>query len=149
MTRCRIARGRPANRRGGFAILVSLVALLLLATATALLAAVLGMEQREVLRERERIDLQALNDGAIAASLAELAADPYGREITPERRFENGAVVRSQLVRVGENRARLITTAHLGGRTLRTEIVLRESGERFVPLSWQRLPASSPSGSPP
>lgn len=134
---------RPAGSRGGFAILLSLIALLLLATATALLAAVLGMEQREVLRARGRIDLQALNDGAIAESLARLAANPHGQDVTAERQFANGGRVSTQLVRVGETRVRLITTARIGGRTLRTEVVLRESGERFIPLSWQRLPTES------
>lgn len=129
------------DRRRGFAILVSLVALLLLATATALLAAVLGMEQRDVLRERGRIDLQALNDGAIAESLARLAANPWGPDVTAERRFDNGGRVQTQLVRVGENRARLITTAHLGGRRLRTEVVLHENDGRFTPLAWKRLPS--------
>lgn len=132
-------RRRHEGRRG-FALLVSLVALLLLATATAILAAVLGMEQRDVLRARTRIDLQALNDGAIAESLARLAANPWGQDVTAERRFDNGGRVQTQLVRVGENRARLVTTARIGARVLRTEVVLRENDGRFVPLAWQRLP---------
>ena len=130
--------------RRGFALLVSLVALLLLATATALLAAVLGMEQRDVIRERTRLDLQALNDGAIAESLARLTAETGGGDVTDDRQNENGGRVQTQLVRVGENRLRLITTARLGGRSLRTEVVLRETHDgRVIPLSWQRLPSPS------
>ena len=73
--------------------------------------------------------------------LARLAESGQG-DITEERRHENGGRIQTQLVRVGENRLRLITTARLGGRSLRTEVVLRETNDGpFIPLSWQRLPS--------
>lgn len=127
-----------ARGERGFAVVLSLVALLLVSVALALLAVSLRIEMRDSLRSAARVRLTALSDAGLAITLARLDAAHGAYRGLREEPFDGGTVS-SRVERVSANRLRIVVTARTGGRVRTTEAWALQ-GSTLRVLRWRRVP---------
>jgi hypothetical protein len=130
------SHGRRAGGQNGYALLVALVVLLLVSIALALLAAGLQIRMRLVRQEAQILRLMALNDAALAETLASLNYDPAFDGL-PDQPFGGGRI--SSAVRpLGTNRWEVLAVALYAGkeRAVDAEVVRTPLGVAVV--RWER-----------
>lgn len=134
-------RGAHGNPGGdGFVMLVALFALVVLVTATALVAASLARRQAELRREVEAARLVALLDAATAYALAELAVRRGWRGVRDEP-LGGGRFDVDVATVVGGDRV-VTFTAHYAGRRRQATARVVWVGERPVLAEWRPLRAA-------
>lgn len=126
-----------AGREGGFVLLATLFALLILGTAVLLVFSIVNNEQRQQLRHRQQIELRAMNDAMIAETLAELAFDQDFRGV--QRRDVGAGSSESTISQISASTSAIVVTATLGPNRLTTETQVRLTASGPLVLSWQRL----------
>lgn len=125
-----------ARRERGFALLPAIVAVVLIGIAGEGLHRLIS-DRLDALREdTRRASLRALNDAAVASTLARLAADPTLRGV-PAIRFGGGAIS-SEVVPVGPGRLRVDARADFDGRTLVAHVVVEMGPAGPQALSFRR-----------
>jgi len=130
-------RSNPRRRERGVALLIVLVALVIVETAGALLAAGLAHESRLHQQEVQRARLDLLLDSAVASTLAHLAQAPgYGG--LAAQAFADGEI-ESQVEPRDGGGLRALVRARLAGseHAAELELVLSAAGPRIV--SWHSL----------
>jgi type II secretory pathway pseudopilin PulG len=127
---------RARKRERGYALLVTLVVILLLFFALALLGAALQIRMRLVRQEAQSLKLSALSDAALAETLASLTYDP-GFTGVAEQNFGGGRIA-STVRPLGPNRYEVLATAFYAGklRAVDAEAVRTPQGARVV--RWER-----------
>lgn len=128
-------RRRRSER--GYALLTTLVILLLVSISLALLAAALQVRMRLIRQEAEILQLGALSDAALAEALYNLT---YDRDFPgkDEHDFGNGRIA-SEVERIAAEQYRVRATAIYAGekRTVEAEVLRTYQGARVV--RWKRL----------
>ena len=135
----------PGCRESGHALLLTLLALVLLAGVVALLAMLLVSRMGEVRDESRRVTLTALADGALAETLSRLAATPTYPGL-PEQRMGEG-VVWSRVGRPGPGALSIEVGARVGGRSFEavaTAVEQPQAAPRVV--SWRPGPVEDAHG---
>lgn len=134
----RRVRGR---RHAGVALVSTLVAVLLVGVALALLAASLQLRLRSARQEARAVRLTALADAAVAATLAELAAD-WNCPGLAEREYAGGTFA-SRVDWLDLELREVTVHADDGGvgRVVRVRVARTASGLRVS--GWRRLPAAA------
>jgi Tfp pilus assembly protein PilX len=129
--------GRREER--GYALLMALFVLFIVAIALELVASSLVLRLRAARGEAQGAALAALSDAALAETLAHLAADPSYRGV-PAHPFAGGTVA-SRVEFLGIGRFEVRAAAGLAGRlrVVRAEVA-RGDGSAWV-VSWARVPA--------
>lgn len=127
---------RAHGRENGYALLVTLVVLLLLSIALSLLAAALQVRMRLVRQEAQTLKLIALSDAALAETLASLTYDPHFTGVA-EQNYGGGRIA-STVRPLGPNRYEVLATAFYAGklRAVDAEAVRTPQGARVV--RWGR-----------
>ena len=138
------------DRQSGHALFVTLIVLVLVGMAGAVLTLAVGLQLRIARDETQRIQLVALSDAALAEAFASLEWSP-GFSGADEHEFGPGTIA-SQVwppdpldPLVPPNTRWVTATASLpNGRALHVQarVLLLPTGP--VVISWERLPASSP-----
>lgn len=133
----------PVGRDGerGFAVVISLVALLLVSVALALLATSMRLEMEEATRSASRMRLTALSDSALALTLARLAASDGVYGGLREEAFGDGFMT-SRIQRLSGGRMRIVLTVRYRGRRRSTEAFVRLTDGTLRVLRWRRLPGA-------
>jgi hypothetical protein len=128
-----MVRGR---RERGYALLVTLVVILLLFFALSLLGAALQIRMRLVRQEAQSLKLIALSDAVLAETLSSLTYDPDFSGV-PEQGFGGGRIT-STVRPLGPNRFEVLATARYAGKTraVDAEVVRAPQGARVV--HWER-----------
>jgi len=131
-----VRRARHQEPERGYALLVTLVVILLLFFALSLLAGALQIRMRLVRQEAQTLKLIALSDAALAETLASLTYDPGFSGIT-EQSFGGGRIA-STVRPLGLNRYEVLATAFYAGklRAVDAEAVRTPQGARVV--RWER-----------
>jgi len=127
---------RRTGREKGYALLVALVVLLLVSIALALLAAGLQIRMRLVRQEAQILRLMALNDAALAETLASLNYDPAFDGLA-DQPFGGGRI--SSAVRpLGINHYEVLAVSFYAGkeRAVDAEVVRTPLGVAVV--RWER-----------
>lgn len=127
---------RRTGGQQGYALLVALVVLLLVSIALALLAAGLQIRMRLVRQEAQMLRLMALNDAALAETLASLNYDP-NFEGLPDQAFGGGRI--SSAVRpLGTGQYEILAVALYAGkeRAVDAEVIRTPLGVAVV--RWER-----------
>lgn len=119
---------------------MALLVLLLVATASALLATELHRQQRQVRLEAGGLELRALADAALAETLAELALDGYFTGVV-EHEFARGRIASTVEILAG-NRWLVRAESRLGPRVRVVEAEVRRSGTRLHVVRWERVSAA-------
>jgi len=121
-----------ARRERGFALLPAIVAVVLMGIAGEGLYRLVSDRLDSLRDDTRRASLRALNDAAVASTLARLAADPAFRGI-PATSFGGGAIS-SAVAPAGSGRLRIDARADFDGRTLVTQVVVENgpAGPRAV-----------------
>lgn len=133
-----VASPRRRRREGGQALVTALFVLLLVGIAMAVAVAAVQLEMRTVRHEARSVRLRAMADAAVAATLAELAAD-RGSQGLDERSFDGGTI-ESRVRERGPLVYEITARARHAGLT-RTVQVTADFG-RAPPLvgGWRRVP---------
>lgn len=126
----------------GFAVLLSLVVLLLVSIALALLAVSLRLEMWSATRNASRIRLTALSDAALAMTLARLAANRGVYGGLEEEELDGGSMS-SRVRRLGRGRMQIVVTVRYRGRMRVSEAVAQRTGTTLEVLRWRRLPGGA------
>lgn len=123
----------------GFAVVLSLVVLLLVSIALALLAVSLRLEMVQATRHATRARLTALSDAALATTLAHLAAN---RGVYRGLRDEelDGGTLSSRVKRLSRGRMQIEVTVRYRGRVRVTEALVQRRGTTLEILRWWRIP---------
>lgn len=126
----------------GFAVLLSLVVLLLVSVALALLAVSLRLEMWSAARDASRTRLTALSDAALAMTLARLAANRgvYGGLQQEEL---DGGVMSSRVRRLARGRMQIVVTVRYRGRVRVSEALAQRTGSTLQVLRWWRIPGGA------
>jgi len=125
------------RRERGYALVMALLVIFLLAVALSLLAASLQLRLRTTLEDAQRVALSALSDAAVAEALANLAQSASYRG-APAHPFGGGRIA-SRVEPLGANVFRVIATATYRGRQrVVVAAVVRTPGTASV-LRWRRL----------
>ena len=125
-------------RFSGYILLSSLFALLLLATAAALVFSIVVSEQRQQHRQRQRLELRTMNDGLIAETLAEVAH--FGDFQGVVRGTVGSGTGETRVTKITASRSYIKATSSLGGNALVTGTMINVTTPVPRVLSWQRLP---------
>ncbi len=118
----------------GHALFVTMIVLLLVASAVGLVASHYGLQARIVSQEARRIHLTALTDAAVAESLARLD-ETSGYDGIPRREFGGGTIT-SRIDPMSGDRRKILASATYRGwtRTVRVQVRIEETG--LVVESW-------------
>ncbi len=130
---------RPSPERG-FALLLALAVLLLVAAAVLLAFRTALSGKNAVQRERRLIELRAGSDAALAETMAALDEDSEFPGFSG-RAFA-GATLSSEITRRPDGTLHLLTTAARGGWAMALEATVRldRRGKPAI-VSWNRSPA--------
>lgn len=130
------------SRQSGHALLVTMILLLLVASAASMVATHFGFRARLAAQESRRIHLVALTDAAIAESLANLS-ESSGYSGVPEREFGGGSMA-SEITSLGDNRRLILATASYRGwdRRVQMRVELQTGGPAVE--AWSSLPPAGP-----
>jgi type II secretory pathway pseudopilin PulG len=122
----------------GYALLTTLVVILLLSIALGLLAESLQLRLRLVREDAENVILSALSDAAIAETLANLTQSP-DYPGAPEHEFGGGKIA-SRVKSLGPGFYDVVASATYAGRTRTVEAeVHRPPGKAARVRRWRRL----------
>lgn len=121
--------------RRGSTLLVAMVALVVVAIAAQAIHGVLVRSLHGMQDERRSVQLRALTDAALAATLANLSGDPSARKI-PRRRLADG-YLESAVRDHGSGLLEVLASGEIGGRraTARALVSLDPPGPHVV--SWE------------
>jgi len=135
--------GAESRGERGFAVVISLVALLLVSVALALLATSMRIEMEDALRSSSRMRLTALSDSALALTLARLAAGGGVYGGLRDEPFDDGSM-RSKVQRLSSGRMRIVVTVSYRGRSRSSEaLISRTAAGTLQVSSWRRLPGAA------
>jgi len=122
------------RRSQGQVLFITLVVLVLVASAIGLVATHYGLRARLVSQESRRIHLNALTDAAIAESLGQLAASP-GFAGVPERPF-GGGTFSSEVRGLSGDRLEILATASYRGWRRTVRVCVEIEHETLTLESW-------------
>ena len=128
------------RRQEGQALILALVVVLLGALTLTLIGSSLFLRMRLAQEEARRVQLQALLDGAVAQSLAELASDPSFRGLEP---MELGTGVISSEIEELPSLVRITARAQLGVRSRAIEVEALSMGAGPIVSQWRLVPVKS------
>jgi type II secretory pathway pseudopilin PulG len=125
------------RRQRGYALLVTLVVILLLSIALGLLAAALQIRMRLVRQEAQMLKLMALSDAVLAETLAMLTYDPDFPGVA-EQDYGGGRIA-STVRPLGSHRWEILATASYAGklRAVDAEAFCPPKGAARV-VHWER-----------
>lgn len=126
------------------ALLLAILVIALMGTATLLLSAALVLRIDAARRAQERVTGRALTDAAIAQTLSEFQSDRFFRGV--DERDLGGGTISSRVVVRGAGRATILA-ASTYGRTrayVRAEIAYPPAAPTLRVVSWQRLDPPDP-----
>jgi hypothetical protein len=128
-------RRRPAAD-SGFALLVALLVVFLVAVALSLIGLSLALRMRMAREEAHSTTLTALCDAALAEALAGVAAGQVGGIGTHP--FGTGSIG-SQVETTGTTQFLVTASASFGGRSRRVQAVVIKDAQGTRVVHWQRL----------
>lgn len=129
-----VRRGRGES---GVAMLLTLVVLLLLGIALALIAGSLAHRLKLAQNDAETVILSALTDASIAEGLADLARNANSPGI-PQHKFGAGSI-ESRITPLGSSSYTLIASALYGDRRRNVEAIVQRTPEEIRVVRWRRL----------
>ena len=125
------------RHQSGVALLLTLVVLLLLGIALALIGGTLAHRLKLAKREAETVVLCALSDAALAEGLAELAANPYTLGV-PEHEFGEGKI-ESRVTALGGTSYVVVASGLYHSRRRNVEALVQRTPLETRVTRWRRL----------
>lgn len=128
-----------SSRRRGTSLLLALMALFVVSAAVAAVHDALSRDHGSLRSEEVRTTLLALDDAALAATLARVAAGLAAA--VPATRLGDGTYA-SRVEAAPDGRLVVLTRSTFRGRTSSARAVVEARGSRPRVVSWERGPAA-------